>query len=389
MTRPSDICLSIRGLRGDGGPGSLDTALELIDHLQPTRIEWSYVRDREIIAQFKQRASVFVATINSCKPHGRAVSFEGEPIVSPWKSKFETPDSRRTEICQNNPEDVQARLDQLWELIRDGVTDSFHHDDWYANGQKFSIHNPCFCEHCRRGFREHLGFEFDFDYLTYLRRRGITHTQQLLDLAKAGRAPLWDDYRRFADETVSRYFRKLRANMDRWLGEPATLSVNASVAGFGGSIDAVLPFVSYFNGETYDFSDKALVALAEASRRVARPQVISFFPDVPPERFDSPDFVGRVRRAIALCYCLGLLPLFPYDVWAGPQKPRWFGSWEQYRQPYEHVRAHPEWFDGYAPTDIALDGAEATIRTAASDGPGPELCHTIGVDGDWRTVPVG
>ena len=51
-----------------------------------------------------------------------------------------------------------------------------------------------------------------------------------------------------AEATVERYFRRLRANMDRFLGGPATLSVNGSVGGYGGG--GVLPFAgTKFAGE--------------------------------------------------------------------------------------------------------------------------------------------
>ena len=67
--RNSDICLSIRSTRqGSGDPGSFEAAMELIGQLKPTRIEWSYVTDREQIAQIKQHVPVFVAALNTINP---------------------------------------------------------------------------------------------------------------------------------------------------------------------------------------------------------------------------------------------------------------------------------------------------------------------------------
>jgi len=324
-----------------------------------------------------------VAALNTISPPGRARTFDGEPVVAPWMRAYGGPASRSHYMCQNCPADVQARVDQALLMIEAGVTDAFQHDDWYGNAQMLSFGQPCFCEHCVAAFAEYLGI--DLDYRRYLLRRGLRSQDELLQQAARGAVPLWDDFRRFAEFTVSRYFRRLRAAMDRFLGRPATLSVNGSVAGFGGNIETILPHVAYFHGETSDFSPAGLRKLAIASRRLGVRQVVSFFPSVPAAEFHAPAFVARVNAAIALCYCLGLLPLFPYDVWAGPKKPRWFGTWEQYGAAYRVVREHPEWFDEYRWQRIRLrkDRSEVLCRHEADAG--RTLTHTVGADGTWRT----
>ena len=207
--------------------------------------------------------------------------------------------------------------------------------------------SPCFCDHCMREFAVELGLGPSFHYRNYLRGRGVTHTAELLELAKQDRLPLWHDYVRFQQQTVTRFFRRLRIAMDRDHGGEVSLSVNGSVTGFGGAVDTVLPFVTYFHGETHDFSPSALLKLAEASRAVERMQIVSLFPRVPGSGQHAPEFVASVRQAIAVCYCLGLVPLFPYDVYAG-REPRWYGTWEEYREPYEYARDHADWIDDYA-----------------------------------------
>ena len=173
----------------------------------------------------------------------------------------------------------------------------------------------CFCVHCRREFARELGI--NLDYRDYLRGRGFTHSGELFAGAQTRRGAAVDDYARFQQRTVTRFFRTLRARIDQALGRPATLSVNGSVHGFGGDITTIQPFISYLNGETQDFSPTALQTLATRSRELGIRQVVSFFPDVPSEQYHTPAFVNRVRQAIALCYCLGVIPLFPYDVYAG------------------------------------------------------------------------
>lgn len=120
---------------------------------------------------------------------------------------------------------------------------------------------------------------------------------------------------------------------------------------------------------------------------------MSFFPDVPAAEYHIAAFVGRVNRGIALCYCLGLLPLFPYDVYAGNEtdgslKARWFGTWEEYRMSYETVRAHADWFDDYAWTSCEMAGNGAvTVTSRHAQEPARRLTHCLGAEGTWETAP--
>ncbi len=397
--RASDICLSIRSIRepadataaggGNQAFGTLSAALELVEQVRPSRIEWSYIKDRAQIAQLTRHGATFVAALNTIFPSGRAISFEGEPAIAPWMKGFGTPRDRKTYMCQNNPQDVQARIDQALELIADGVTDSFQFDDWYCNAQMSSdwFGSPCFCDYCQREFGLYLGL--DLDYRRYLRGRGFTHTSGIFEAAKAGQVPLWYDYQRFQRETVTRFFRRLTLAMQRFLGgRRPILSVNGSVTGFGGEIELVRPFLTYLNGETPDFSDAALLTMAQRSRELGLRQVISFFPDVPAGQFHDAAFVARVNRGIALCYCLGLLPLFPYDVWAGPDKPRWFGTWDEYAANYQIVRSHPAWVDDYAFDQVELGPDAATIIARRADGSGKGLRHVVDGAGQWTTTEI-
>jgi hypothetical protein len=384
--RNSDICLSIRSIKQDNGkPGSFEAAMKMIEQLKPTRIEWSYITDREQITQIKKHVPVFVAALNTINPKGHAVSLEGDPIVAPWMKTYGKPEDRKHYMCQNNPKDVQARIDQSLSMINDGITESFQHDDWYCNAQMLNFGNPCFCEYCMNEFREYLGFEFDFNYHTYLRRRGIMQTDQLLDMAKAGKVPLWNDFSNFTRQAVSLYFRKLKTAMDRFAGKSTSLSVNGSVLNFGGQINSIMPYITYLHGETRNFTPAGLKQLADASCKLGIKQVVSFFPEVSPDQLGSPDSIAKINHAIALCYCLGLLPLFPYDVWTGPEKPRWYGTWEDYSKNYEIVREHPEWFDDYIYDEVKIGAEQSIVICRYSADPTKTLRHTIEADGKWQT----
>jgi hypothetical protein len=393
MIQPSDICLSIRSVKAkEDAPGSEAAALALIERLRPTRLEWSYVTDRALIARFKETVPVFVATLNTIFPPGYAESFEGTPIIAPWMTQFGKPDARMPYICQNNPEDLRIRIAQAVVLIADGTTDVFQFDDWYCNAQMLDFGAPCFCAHCQQEFALYLGMELD--YRAYLRGRGFTHTAEILTSARQGGVPLWDDYRRFQKQTVTRFFRRLRTAMDQALGRPAELSVNGSVLHAGGDIGTIQSFISYLNGETWDFAPAALVRLAEASRNMGVRQVVSFFPDVPVAEYHDAAFVGRINQAIALCYCVGLLPLFPYDVYAGNEpdgsiKARWFGTWEEYHAPYDTVRTHPTWFDDYAHASVEVTPDAVTVTSRHLTDATKGLVHRIDATGRWETMAEG
>jgi hypothetical protein len=388
IPKPGDVCLSIRSVKDDApdsDPKSWVSARRIMAQVRPTRIEWSYVTDRQQIAAMKEGGCVFVAALNTIFPSGHAVDFEGNPCIAPWMRRFGTPEARKAYICMNNPEDLQTRIAQALELIRDGVTDTFQFDDWYGNAQMMhwpkSRYTPtaCFCEHCMAAFAEYLGL--DINYRDYLARRGIRSNARLFEMAGRGEVPLWDDWRRFAEESVRRYFRRLRQAMARFIGSEPTLSVNGT-ADFG-RIDVIVGLVDYLNGETWDYSPQALRRLAELSRAKGLVQVVSIFPDVPESEYHSEAFVRRVNRTIALCYALGMLPLFPWDVYAG-DNPRWFGTWEEYSRHYERVRACPEMLDEYSWTDFRYGDGAAVVLAERRDGKAGRLRHIVTDAGDWE-----
>jgi hypothetical protein len=127
----SDICLSIRSI---DQKRTAERALALISDLQPTRIEWSYITDRELIGRFQEIAPVFVASLNTISPPGHAEAFTGEAIIAPWMTRFGTPGKRMPYICQNNPDDLRIRIEQATAFLADDITTTFQFDDWFGTG---------------------------------------------------------------------------------------------------------------------------------------------------------------------------------------------------------------------------------------------------------------
>lgn len=394
LPRKSDICLSVRFLEEDHPAvfGNLtlrpfSSGLDIIKQVRPTRLEWTYIRSREFLTQFKEHVPVIVPALNTVDGHAR--SFDGDPIVAPWMKHYGAPDTRFLYICQNNPDDLQAKIDIAKSFIRDGYT-NFHFDDWYCNAQMINFKNPCFCEHCVREFSRYLGLSFD--YRDYLKSRGFHDLQQLFAAVETDSVPLWRDYINFQRESVSRFFRRLKYNLDQAYPTGTTMSVNGSVNSAREKVELLKNSVDYFDGETTSIKPESLLEMANASRARGKTQVVLICPD---EREghdrDTEDWKNEVRQAIALCYCLGTLPLFPYDVYMrsdkqGRPKPRWYGAWEEYGQPFEIVRQNPEWFDDYdfENMDIADNGTvTVTSRNSAN---GSMLKHCVEPDGTWTTT---
>lgn len=393
----SDICLSVRFLKEDHPPvfsnlarGSLSQALELQRQLRPTRLEWSYVSQRNHIAQFKELTPVFVGALNTMDGH--ALSFDGEPIVAPWMKHFGSPTHRFLYICQNNPDDLQNKVELAQGLIRDGVC-NFHFDDWYGNAQMFGFKNPCFCEYCMKAFALDIGLEFN--YRDYLSKRGFRDREALMLAVEQDAVPLWREYQQFQRHSVVRFFSRLKESMNRAYPEGVTLSVNAVASTEEIRLLPNHRAFDYLNGELHQLEPENIAKAAQAAQGLGKLQVVTIWPDQVPERdYHLALWVHKARQAIGLCYCLGLVPVFPYDVFAGNEWPsgkpkaRWFGTWEEFKEPYEIVRKHPEWFDDYQFENISTtkDGTAQILSKPREGKSGAPLLHTIGPDGEWKTV---
>ncbi|NLO75219.1 MAG: hypothetical protein GX100_14080 [candidate division WS1 bacterium] len=388
----SDIPISIRFLKEDHPDvfwnlttRTVDDALAILRQVRPTRVEWSYLENREIIQQIRQLVPVFVAALNSRDGHAR--SFSGDPVVAPWMRHFGTLDTRYLYQCQHNPDDFQMQVDRLAGFIRDGIT-SFHCDDWFTNPMMTYFRDPCFCEHCMREFSRYLGFPLD--YHAYLRGRGFATVEEVMEGASRGAVPLWEDFMRFQRQTVRLYWRRIRKALDRLYPAGATLSVNDLAS--RESAEVVLPVLDYFDGEVSDISPNALLEIATASRECGKLQVVLITPDEKKgEDRNSEVWVNRVRQAITLSYCLGMVPLFPWDVYMRSDaqnrpKPRWFGTWEEYGAPFEVVREHPDWFDDFDFETMEEEKSGAvTVVARHRSRKRLRLEHRVGADGTWVT----
>lgn len=383
MTVPnaSDICISLRGVDTSGETErTLDAALALLEAAKPDRVEWSYCRrNEEVLPVLREKVEVFVPAINTISPPGRAVDFDGEPCIAPWMRSFGSPGKRLPYICMNDADDMQSRREQIRDIAVLGLGPAVQLDDWACNAQMINWKHPCFCESCVAGFAASLGI--DIDYRAYLYARGVRSNDELLARIPEGGVPLWEDYRRFQEETVRAGLRTLRAAVARETGRPPVLAVNAIAS--HGQTRLLSGLVEYLDGETNDFSPAGLWKLSCAAREIGVRQVSSFFPDVPASQYGDAGFILRVRRSIAVAYAVGVIPLFPYDVYAGDE-PRWFGKWDDYAREYDFVRERRDRFDKFVPESMEeLDDGTIVVETVGADAD-ERLRHAVGPDASWE-----
>jgi len=355
--RKSDICLSCRMVHRD------HPAREAVEAWRPTRVEWSYINDPGLIQFVNDHGALFVGTLNTLGGEGPeydAERFDGTRMVAPWMTGFNDRGGPGWNTV-NKPKTLEWQLDALRAFAEQGVY-TFQHDDWAFNLASYSWDGGDFSaasltqfaqylrEHANEAQREAAGVASwgGFDYAAYLKDRfGWTTVDELRK--RRGEDPLNGHWCRFHLHSSRAYFERLLTEGARIAGRPLHLTVNARLDNPASFF--LLDRVDYMVGETDiepDFDPAPLVHMMKLADALGVPQVVS-------PRPRGAIVVRSVRQAIALTYAVGHRMLIPWDVWAGPDRPRWFGTLEEYGDLYDFVRRHPELLDGYRPyAEVAL-----------------------------------
>jgi len=355
--RESDICLSCRMVHRD------HPARQAIEAWRPTRVEWSYIRDPAFIRFVVDHGALFVGTLNTLGGEGPeydAERFDGTRMVAPWMTGFNDRGGPGWNTV-NKPKTLEWQLDAFRAFAEQGVY-TFQHDDWAFNLSSYSWGGGDFSqesltrfadylrEHASDAQREAAGVASweGFDYRAYLKERfGWTTVDELKK--RRGGDPLNVHWRRFHLRSSRKHFERLLAEGERIAGRPVHLSVNARLDHPADIFP--LDLVDYLVGETdieAGFDPAPLIHMMKLADALCLPQVAS------PRPRGEVD-VRSVRQAIALTYALGHRMLIPWDVWAGPGRPRWFGTLDEYGDLYAFVRDNAGLLDGYRPyAEVAL-----------------------------------
>lgn len=352
--KQSDVCLSCRMVN------KAHPALDAFRAWNPTRMEWSYIMDEELIRAVTEAGVEFVGTINTNQfpgPESNAETFEGKTAIAPWMQIFNE-GKGVPYTCASKPATLTRRIDLLRRYADLGVGVVLH-DDWAYNLSTYFWGGGCFCGDCRAGFASYLSKHAGkdkleaagvstwdgFDYREYLKSRYGWRTDAEL-IAGRKDDPLNEDFRIFCVLSTRAYFDRLLSAAPSPSGKPFILAANSNTGLSGTYHGFLLDRVDYNVGETTVGTDDALWKIAyilKMADALCIPQVLSPRPDGTEDDID----VRRVRQAIAVSYALGHRMLIPWDVWLMGRTERWWGSVEDYGDLFQFVRENAALLDGY------------------------------------------
>jgi hypothetical protein len=368
----SDVVFSSRSRRGD--------SLATIAAFRPNRLLWHYTADAEFVKACRTAGVETVqGAINSIagpdEPEAQALDLDGKPVIAPWMLAFD-----RSKPwywgCNNRPRFLALSAERAAKALELGV-DWLQFDDWSMVVSAHSWSGACFCDDCRRCFREdlaatvplaqrqELGLEplERFDYREFLRERCGIPDAAAYKAKRGGLAttPLFEAFQR---RSVRRFFSDLRRAVDAKAGRRVPLSVNSTLYHPGQRENYLVDLVDFLEGETGHMDLVSLVVPARAAEALGTWQVFS----------PIPQDVRGTRRAIATAYALGQPMLVPWDIYMGSDataiKPRYFGTVAEYGDLFDFVRRSRPLLDGLdtcatAALVIDLDHPDAA-RTATA-----------------------
>ena len=314
--KESDVCLSCR-FRSEG-----HSPEEAVRTWQPTRLEWTYIREPAFLEFVRASEAEFVGALNTIEhdgPRQDGEHLDGSRIVAPWMISFNHGRGVGW-ACVNRPATLTTRIETLKTYLDQQVL-NIQFDDWKSNLSAYGW-GGCFCPKCLQGFAAYLARHATaedleqagvrnwegFNYREYLRARfGWTTPRQLV--AGRSRDPLDRHFRMFHLLASRAYFDRLLAAGQRLAGEPIRLSINSNLRHPADKF--LLDQVDYCVGETplggeSEFWD--VVHTLKLCDALCLPQIMS------PRPTTKETDVRTVRRAIATVYALGHRMLIPQTV---------------------------------------------------------------------------
>ena len=289
-----------------------------------------------------------------------------QPAVTWWEHTYKGHPAYH--YCTNAPAYRRYLMQQLRRVLQAG-------SDWLmidsaipTIGALNARYGGCFCEHCRRGFREYLQANADaaalqsagiddlsrFDYREFLLERGITDAVYRAQiLAFPPRIPLAKAYFDYQWREVSGLFREFKSRAQEF-GRAVPMSSNSPYywAEFMYAVDAhdfYTNELEYQAPESEVFPTEPIYTfkLADALGRLVAITGI-------PRAFEAcrlRDRPGHIRLWIAQAYAFGHVFMVPDKMWTlrfKGEPDRWYYSRRgDYEALYHFVRDYPQLFDGY------------------------------------------
>lgn len=357
----SDVCFSPRWRRPRDADDPHDTFRDA-RAFHATRFDWVYSSDPEWIAECRKRGYWFTGTVNSIltdpetgkREKGRIQNHNGDRIAAPWMRKWSEPGYWG---CANSPHYREIYLAQAKTLI-DGGVDAIQMDDPGLNYTAVSW-GACYCEHCKEKAK----------------KQGKELSKEMM--------------KAFQEESIREFYIEMRKEIDAYAKRRIPWSSN----NYGGNMAFPYDLFDYGTAELPHGAakpDQLYNKIMEATRK-GRQQIYTYV---------STD-VAQTRRVIAMGYACGGHVIVPYDVWHG-NRPRIFGTPEQYGDLYGFVRAIAPHLDGHEdaaifsggriregrygkhkPVEIEAKEVYAMTRAQPGKADAPTVVHLV----DWRESP--
>jgi len=356
--KASDVVMRTLRLHPRDDADPYDTRQAIRD-FHVSRLEWSYVTDKEFIHKVKSSGRVFGGAASAPSYRHRdddpdwyenvvIVDLDGEPIIAPWKRTW----NRTLWGCVNNPELERGYVEYLKGYI-DAGAQVMQRDEPGAN-YNATRWGGCFCPHCMKAFRKFLA-----ENTTPQRRRllGIAEVESFdyrEHLRKQG-APVGDPFGRwdggelkglfveFQTQSTLAFHRRTRKAIDRYAGRHVPFSCNNGARRW---TPIELVFDWFFGELSYAHArPDNLHSLMHQAAAFDRVQVVTM-----PKKGDREDLEAwrrRTRQTIATAYACGGLCMVPWDVYMPKDAPRYFGAAEQYADLFGFIRAGAAYLDGY------------------------------------------
>lgn len=390
VPKGSDVVFSTRSKRPE--------ALPVIQAYGATRVEWVYGADRAYVAQLKQNAPWFGATLNA-NPRlpsdaGYVRDFDGQVLAAPWMQGWNV-----FWASSEHPDAQRVWADQLRAALEAGA-DAIQFDDPLLQAFAALNQGGDFNVAMQSGFSAWLRKQADpaavraaglqdlgdgpDAYKAWLTsQHGVRDTADYRRrLRQLPSTPLWLAYTR---HTVLQAHRRLRDQAAALKGRAVPLSMN-----LGTLVEPVesnpffflTPLVDYSMAETQIKDFPLQVQQAATARALG----MGFVPSL------KPLSLGENRTAIAYFYALGAPVVVPWDVYdgndaQGKPKPRFFGAPADYADLYAFVRANASLFDGLETTPVV--GIVVPVDKGETETLRALVRKLVGQQIPFAFVPVG
>ncbi len=357
----SDVIMRSLRLRTASDSSQHDTRRALSD-FHVTRLEWTYVRDADFIAQVRGSGRMFGGAASSALSHivkvdGEqddkdlvCVNLDGVPVVPTWKRAWRPPGNWW--ICVNNPMVERAYVQYLESCI-DAGAQIMQRDEPSGNASAVAW-GGCFCQHCMAGFREYLADNTTpeqqrqmgiqdarpFDYAQYLREQQAPVGDAF---GRSGGGELKELFLQFQTEATIAFHHRTRKELDDYAGRRVPFSCNNGCRHWTAvelAYDWCFGELSYRHATPGFLLDAMRTAHAQG-----RCQVVTM-----PKKRDREDLEAwhrRTRQTIAMAYAAGGHCMVPWDVYMPGDAPRYFGTPPQYADLYGFIRGVGQYLDGY------------------------------------------